>query len=523
MGSLAALPAPKVRDRGVILAVLCLSLLIVSLDNTVLNVAIPDIVRELNATSGQLQWVIDAYAVVFAGLLLVIGSIGDRVGRKWTYLCGLTVFGAGSAISAFAGSPDHLIAARVVMGVGAAAIMPSTLSILTNVFPEPAARARAIGLWSGTTGLGVAVGPVIGGWLLAHYWWGSVFLINVPIAALAVVATLLIVPNSANGNARRSDPLGAALSIIGVGALLWGIIEAPTRGWDDPVVLGALLGAVVVLGIFARFEQRSSSPMLRVAFFASRRFSVAMAGLAFVIFSLMGGLFVLTQYLQFALGYSALQAGMRISPIAAVILVVAPGSMFAVQRIGTKPVVAAGIALIAGGLFALSRVTVAGGYGDALPAFFCLGIGAGLSFAPCTDAVMGSLPREDAGVGSATNSAALQTGGAMGVAVFGSLLNTRYQDQLKPLLAHHPMPASVLHLIMGSLGGALEVAKHAGPLGAALTVAAQRAFVHGLDLAVLVGGIVALVAVGLVVALLPNRPERTSLDHSTKGSAEDAA
>lgn len=523
MSSLAALGAPKVRGRGVILAVLCLSLLIVSLDNTVLNVAMPDIVRELKATSGQLQWVVDAYAVVFAGLLLVIGSFGDRVGRKWTYLSGLSVFGAGSAISAFAGSPNHLIAARVVMGVGAAAIMPSTLSILTNVFPEPAARSRAIGLWSGTTGLGVAIGPVIGGWLLAHYWWGSVFLINVPIAALAVVATVMIVPNSASATARRADPLGATLSIVGMGALLWGIIEAPTRGWDNPVVVGALVGALVVLSTFARFEQRSSSPMLQVSFLSSRRFSVAMAGLAFVIFSLMGGLFVLTQYLQFALGYSALQAGMRISPIAAVILVVAPGSMFAVQRIGTKPVVATGIALIAAGLFALSRVTVAGGYGDALPAFFCLGIGAGLSFAPCTDAVMGSLPLQDAGVGSATNSAALQTGGAIGVAVFGSLLNTRYQDQLKPLLAHHFMPASALHLIMGSLGGALEIAKHAGPLGAALAGAARQAFVEGLDLAVLVGGIVALAAALLVLALLPNRPERRSLDRSRAPQQADAA
>ncbi len=228
-------PAARKGSREwVILAVLCVSLLIVSLDNTVLNVALPTIVRDLHATDTQLQWIVDAYAIVFAGLLLVAGSLGDRIGRKWVFMAGLTLFAVASATSAFSGSPGALIAARAFMGIGAAGIMPSTLSILTNVFTDDERRARAIGIWSGTTGLGIAIGPIVGGWLLTHYWWGSVFLINVPIAAAGLVATAWIVPNSRNHVAKPADPIGAAASMAGLGLLLWGIIEAPERSWSSP-------------------------------------------------------------------------------------------------------------------------------------------------------------------------------------------------------------------------------------------------------------------------------------------------
>ena len=308
------------------------------------------------------------------------------------------------------------------MGVGAAAIMPATLSILTNVFTEPNDRAKAIGIWSGTTGLGVAIGPVVGGWLLAHYWWGSVFLVNVPIAMLGLVAAALLVPNSRRATSRRPDPVGAILSIVGMSLLLWGIIEAPTRSWTSPVVLGSILAAIGVLTGFVVYEHRSSHPMLEMSLFRSRRFSAAIGAMGLVIFALMGGLFVLTQYLQFSLGYSALQTGLRVAPIAAVILVVAPLSSLIVRRIGTKPVVFAGMVAITLGMALLSQVTVHGSYLDAMPAFFLLGIGTGLAFAPCTESVMGSLPLESTGVGSATNSAALQIGGALGVGVLGSLL-----------------------------------------------------------------------------------------------------
>ncbi len=492
--------------RWLILAVLCVSLLVVSLDNTILNVALPDIVRSMQASSSELQWIVDAYAIVFAGLLLVAGSLGDRLGRKWVFMAGLAIFATGSAFSAFSSTPDHLIAARACMGIGAAAIMPSTLSILTNVFTTDHDRSRAIGIWSATTGLGVAIGPIVGGWLLAHYWWGAVFLVNVPIALAGVVAALWLVPNSKDPSSKPSDPVGAGLSVLGLGLLLWGIIEAPERSWTSPLVLGADGAAVIVLVGFVLWERRSSHPMLQLSFFRSRRFSVAIGGMAMVIFALMGGLFLLTQYLQFSLGYTALQTGLRVAPIAAVLIVAAPLSSLLVRLVGTKPVVFTGMALIALGFALLSGVTVRSNYLDVLPAFFLMGTGTGLAFAPCTESVMGSLPLDQAGVGAATNSAALQIGGALGVGVLGSLLNTRYQDQVAPALAHQAVPSSVLQLITGSLGGALAVGQHVGGrLGAELAAVARLAFVSGLGLAVTVGAVVVGVAAVVVLALLPNR------------------
>jgi EmrB/QacA subfamily drug resistance transporter len=497
------------RRRWAVLGVLCVSLLIVSLDNTILNVALPVLAREMHASSSQLQWITDAYAVVFAGLLLVAGSIGDRVGRRRVFVSGLLVFACGSAAAAFSGSPDRLMAARAVMGLGGAAIMPSTLSLLTNVFVEPRQRSRAIGIWSGTTGLGVALGPVTGGWLLAHYWWGSVFLVNVPIALAGLVAALWLVPDSRDPGARRPDLVGSVLSVMGMAVLLRGIIEAPERGWASTSVLGAIAGGVGLLGLFASWERRSSHPMLELSFFASRRFSAAMGAIAMVIFALMGGLFVLTQYLQFSLGYSALAAGLRVAPIAAVLLVLAPLSVALVRRVGTKPVVFSGMACIAVGASLLASTTVQGRYGDAIGAFFLLGSGIGLAMAPCTDSVMGSLPVERTGVGAATNGAALQLGGALGVGILGSLLNTRYQGRLAPLLHAAHVPPSVSAVATGSLGGALAVAQRAGGgAGRLLASAARGAFVSGMDLALTAAAVVVAVAALVVATVLPNRPER---------------
>ena len=493
-------------SRPVILAVLCVSLLIVSLDNTILNVALPVIVRTLHASSSSLQWIVDAYAIVFAGLLLVAGSLGDRLGRKWVFMAGLVIFAAGSAVSAFSGTADRLIAARASMGIGGAAIMPSTLSILTNTFTEARQRAKAIGIWSGTTGLGVAVGPVVGGWLLAHFWWGSVFLVNVPIAVLGLLAAFWFVPNSKNPASKPPDPIGGLLSIVGMGLLLWGIIEAPDRSWSSPVILGAVGAAVVVLAAFAAWERHSSHPMLQVSFFSSRRFSGAMTAMALIMFTLMGGLFLLTQYLQFSLGYTPLQTGLRIAPIAAVLLVMAPLSTVLERFVGTKPVVVTGMLVVAVGFALLSQVSVHDKYADVFPAFLLIGLGTGLAFAPATESVMGSLPIDQAGVGAATNGAALQTGGALGVGILGSLLNTRYQDRLTPALAHHPMPSSVLHTITGSLGGALTVAqKIGGVLGMELAGVARQSFVSGLDLAVTVAAAVVACAALAVLVVLPNR------------------
>lgn len=501
-------PRHRTTHRGAVLAILCVSLLVVSIDTTILNVAIPDIIRSLRASSSDLQWVLDVYAIVFAGLLLVFGSMGDRFGRKWMLVAGITVFGVGSAASAFSGSPAHLIAARGIQGIGAAAIMPSTLSVLTNVFTDARERAQAIGIWSGTTGLGVAVGPIAGGWLLAHYWWGSVFLVNVPICALDLVFMLWLVPNSRDPGAKRSDVVGAILSTGGMGLLLWGIIDAPSATWTAPRVLAALGAGAGVLGLFVLWERRSDHPMLELSLFRSRRFTGAIIAMGLVIFSLMGGLFLLTQFLQFSLGYSAFDTGLRIAPIALLLLVAAPLSIRLDRKFGTKPVVFTGMGLVAAGFAMLSFTTVRGGYAQALPAFVVIGIGVGLAFAPCTEAVMGSVPIEKAGIGSATNSASLQVGGAIGVAVLGSMLNTRYQDNLSPVLSHAHVPASILSLIEGSLGGAMEVAAHVGgTLGAALASQARLAFTDGLDLAVTVAACAVGVSALAVLVLLPNRAE----------------
>jgi EmrB/QacA subfamily drug resistance transporter len=497
--------------RWVILSVLCLTVVIINLDSTILNVALPTIVRELHASASQLQWVVDAYVIVLAGLLLPMGSLGDHVGRKWVFVGGLAAFGVGSATCAFASSPGELIAARAFMGIGAAAILPSTLSILTNVFTVPRDRAKAIGIWSGTSGLGLAIGPVVGGWLLAHFWWGSVFLINVPIAIGALLAALAIVPDSRNPAAKRPDPLGAACSLVAIALLLWGIIEAPTRGWTSPSILLAIAASMVLLVVFVLWERHTTHPMLELTFFSSRRFSVAVGGLCLTFFALSGGLFLLTQYLQFCLGYTALQAGLRIVPIAIVLLVVASLSSFIVRRVGTKVVVSSGMALIAIGLWMLSGVTIASTYADVLPAFFLLGIGSGLAIAPCTESVMGSVSAALSGVASATNSTALQVGSALGVAVLGSLFNTRYRADMLAVLAHVtalPVPPAVVQTTVGSLGGALAVAgKVGGQLGAQLSLTARESFISAMAFAVSVGAVIAAVAALVVLALLPARAD----------------
>jgi len=469
--------------------VLCVSLLIVTLDNTVLNVVLPTLVRDLHATTSQLQWIVDAYVMVFAGLLLVAGSVADRVGRKRTFLAGLAAFAAGSAWAAFSGSVGVLIAARASMGIGAALIMPSTLSIITDMFRDGGERQRAIGLWAGTSGVGIALGPIIGGLLLAHFWWGSVFLINVPIALAGIACALPLVPDSANPAAAAPDLAGALLSIAGLG-----------------LVLCTGLGGLAVLAFFGAWERASKHPMLNLDFFRRRQFSAAISSVGLVTFGLFGALFVLTQYLQFDLGYTALQAGIRVLPAAGAIALVAPLSTLLVRALGTKLTAAAGLAIIAGGLWQISGATVATTYLGTLPGMILLGVGAGLVIPSCTASVMGSLPREHTGVGSATNGAVLQIGGALGVAVIGSLLSTRYQDHVTAALAPYHVPATVLTTILGSIGGALGVAAHVGGiLGAALDHLARSAFISGMDLGLTVGAAVALAGCLVALATLPSR------------------
>src|SRR5579875_1616020 len=366
-----------VPSRGLALAVLCLSLLIVTLDNTVLNVVLPVLVRDLAATTTQLQWIVDAYVLVFAGLLLVCGSAADRVGRKWTYLAGLAVFAAGSAAAAFSGHTAALIAARAGMGIGGALIMPSTLSIITAMYPDGAARHRAIGIWAGTSGAGVALGPIIGGLLLARFWWGSVFLINLPIAAIALALAVPLVPNSRRADAKRPDIAGAALSVAGLGLLLWAIIEAPVRHWTSPLVIAAGTAGLAVLALFALAERRGSHPLLDLRMLRARSVWAAASAVALVTFGLFGALFVLTQYLQFSLGFTPLQTGVRVLPAAAAVAAFAPLSALAVRAAGARLTITAGLALIAAGLWQVSSATAATTYLGVLPGMILLGGGGG--------------------------------------------------------------------------------------------------------------------------------------------------
>lgn len=502
-------PAQPV-SRWLTLAVLCVPLLIVSLDNTVLNVALPTLVRDLHATDSQLQWIVDAYVLVFGGLMLVSGSTADRIGRKPAFLVGLSVFAACSTWAAFATSSAMLIAARASMGLGATLIMPATLAIITNTFTDRGERQRALGIWAGTTGAGVALGPIVGGLLLAHFAWGSIFLINVPIAILGFAAGIRFVPNSRNEHAQRPDLLGSVLSILGLGLILWAVIEAPANGWASVEVLGIGAGGVTALIAFVVTESRTSHPMLRLRFFRQAGFSGAVASTATMSFALMGMLFVLTQFLQFQLGYSALQAGIRMLPAAGAIAIVAPFSALVIRRLGTKLTVALGLALVAGGLWQISGATVTTTYGGVLAGALMIGVGAGLVMPASTGSVMGTLPLEHTGVGSATNGSFLNIGGALGVAILGSIMSTRYEHQLGASRAAHAIPSGVRHTILGSLGAALAAAERiGGMLGSGLGTAARTAFMSGMSLALEIAAGVVLAGMLLALAVLPSRPSST--------------
>jgi len=484
--------------RWWILGVLCLSLLVIGLDNTILNVALPSLVGDLHASTSQLQWIVDAYTLVFAGLLLTAGSLGDRFGRRSALAAGLVVFGVGSVLSALAGTSTQLIATRALMGVGGAFIMPTTLSILTNVFP-PAERGRAIGIWAGVSGLGIAIGPVTGGWLLGHFWWGSIFLVNVPVVIFALIVGRLIVPNTKDPAAPKLDPVGASLSIVGLVALVYGIIEAPAKGWGSTEILAAFAIAAVVLTAFVVWELRSDHPMLNMGFFRNPRFTAASMSVMLVFFALFGSLFFLTQYLQFVLGYTPLQAGLRVAPIAAVLMIAAPVSGRLVSRVGTKVLVTVGMTLVAGGLFVLSGATISSGYGLVLTGLLVLGLGMGMAMAPATESIMGSLPLGKAGVGSAMNDTTRQVGGALGVAILGSIMSSVYSSSFAASVGG--VPAKVAAAATGSLGAALEAgARIGGQAGEALVSAAKSAFIQGMDRGLVVGAAVALL--GALVSLI---------------------
>jgi EmrB/QacA subfamily drug resistance transporter len=484
------------------LTVICLCVTVIILDNTILNVALPSIERSLHATATELQWTVDAYTLTFASLLLVAGNLGDKYGRRGALLVGLVIFGVGSGLAAFATSATALIAFRALMGIGGAAIFPTTLSIITNIF-EGDERGRAIGIWAGLSGIGLAAGPIVGGLLLDYFWWGSVLLVNVPIVAVSIVLVLLYVPTSKDEHAPPLDIPGAVLSTAGMTAVIYGIIEAPRQGWSSTEVVVALALGVIILGGFVLREHSTDHPMLPVRFFYDRRFSAASVALALTFFGLFGYVFLLTQYLQFVRGLDPLEAGLRLAAPAIGIFVSAPISPRLAERFGTKVVVGVGLSIGAVSMVLLSRTWILDDDLWLAVLFAVLGFGIGLTFAPATDSIMGSVPRERAGVGSAVNDTTRQIGGVLGVAVIGSLLITRYQSRIDALA----IPAGARSAARSSIGAALQVANRlGGDAGQRLVDTARAGFVNGFQLATLVtAGVIAL-AVVIVVLYLPNRP-----------------
>lgn len=490
--------------RWLTLAVLCISLLVIVIDNTIVNVALPSLVRQLGATVSELQWVVDAYTVAFAGLLLLAGTLGDRWGRRCSLTFGLAAFALASAGAALADGVGQLVTARAVMGAAAAFIMPATLSILTNTFVDARERALAIGIWSGVIGIGVVLGPLAGGFLLDHFWWGAVFIVNVPIAAAAIVAARLLVPESSDPHGRVIDWTGGALSVVGLVSLVVAIIEAPNHGWTNPIVVGLLALAFAVLATFVVWEGHFPQPMLDTELFRNRRFSAASATITLVFFALFGFVFLSTQYLQFVLGYAPFDAGLRTLPFALAMIVVAPFSSKLVQHRGTKQIVVMGMLTFASGLVLASTLTTTTGYQRLGLAMLLLGAGLGLSSAPATESIMGALPRHRAGVGSAVNDTAREVGGALGVAIVGSVTSSIYRDKLTGDLPS-AVPTRAAAAARDSLGSALAVSERLGSGGTEVARLARQAFTEAMSRASIITACITLMSAFLAWRYLPAR------------------
>jgi EmrB/QacA subfamily drug resistance transporter len=500
-------PAVHAR-RWKTLAVLSLSLVIIGLDTTILNIALPTLQDEFAASSSTLQWMVDSYLLVFAGLLLVFGTLGDRFGRKLALQAGVSIFGLASLGALFVDSAEGVIAVRAGMGVGAALIMPATLSIIANVFTGEE-RGRAIGIWAALAAVGIGLGPLAGGVLLEWFDWWSVFLVNVPFAAAAVLLGVRYVPESRDPKPGSFDLLGAGLSTVGFSALVYAIIEAPDKGWLSGMVLGLLAVSAVLLVTFVWWERRTPEPMLDLGFFRSLRFSVGTAAVSVAFFALMGGIFALTQYLQFARGYSAIEAGAVMSPMALGLMIGAGSSSRAVARLGISRVVAAGLAGLAI-MLALTPVWSADTSTVALIAwFFGVTLAMGWVMAPATDAVVGAVPAAKSGIASATNTVARMVSGALGVAVMGSLVSSLYSNDVEGSLGALPPDAEAA--AGDSVGAASAIAAQLpGDAGSSLLAVAGNAFTDAMGVALVVAAVLAAAASVLVAHYLPGREARAS-------------
>ncbi len=507
-------PPAHVRWRWHGLAAICLSVLVVGLDSMVLMVALPTLAAQLHASAGDLEWTQDSYLLTLAGLMLPIGLLGDRLGRKRVLIVGLLFFGAASALSAQAGSPSVLIGARALMGVGAAVIVPLSMSVLPAMFP-PAERPKAVGVLAAGTAVGLPLGPIVGGLLLEHFWWGSVFLINVPVVLLAVTGVAVLTPESRDRRAPRLDLPGVLLSAGGLTGLVFAIIEVPTRGWADGAVAGLGLGGLLALLAFLWWQRRVSEPIAPVRLLTDRGFGVGTLVVSLVSFALFGVLFAVPQYLQQVQGRAVLGVGLRLLPLMVALLVGSLASERLVRRWSRRGTVGAGMAVVAGALALLSTLRPESGYTVLATGLALAGVGLGCAVAPSMDAVLGSLSPAKTGVGSALSNALKQVAGALGVAVLGSVLAAGYRSGLAGPLA--ALPAPTAQAARAQLAGALAVADRLGPTERQrLGVAARTAFVHGMSLVMLVAAAVVLVGAVVVVWRLPNA-DSTSVPSTPAG------
>ncbi|MGW1490581.1 MFS transporter [Streptomyces sp. NBC_00191] len=483
-------PTGRHPQRWLILGVICLAQLTVLLDNTVLSVAIPSLTRELDASTADIQWMINAYSLVQSGLLLTAGNASDRYGRKKMLVAGLALFGLGSLAAGLAQTATGLIAARAGMGVGGALLMTTTLAVVVQIFDDTE-RVKAIGLWSTVNSLGFAAGPLIGGVMLDHFWWGAIFLVNIPVAAIGLVAVLALVPESKNPQGDRPDLLGALLSTIGMTAVVYAIISGPEHGWTSTQVLASAAGGVLVLAVFVLWELRIPYPMLDMHFFRNQRFIGAVAGAILVAFGMGGSLFLLTQHLQFVLGYGPLDAGLRTAPLALTVIALNLTGVGArlLPKLGTPGTIATGMTLVAAGLAAIA-VLGGDGYGGMLLGLVVMGAGVALSMPAMANAIMSAIPPEKAGVGAGVNGTLAEFGNGLGVAVLGAVLNSRFAALAATVVGAASLPAA-----LAAADGPAERGR------------ISDAFASGLQTSQLVGA-VAVLAGGLLAAMLLRRAGR---------------
>ncbi|MGP3636388.1 MFS transporter [Streptomyces sp. 24-1644] len=491
------------------LLVLCLSLLIVVMANTSLIVAAPDMTQDLGLSSSDLQWVIDGYTVPYAALMLLLGSIGDKYSRRGALITGLLIFAGGSLMGSLVDETALVITARAIMGVGAAVVMPATLSLLVAIFPK-GERARAITAWTATSGLAIAAGPLGAGWLLENHAWGSTFLMNIPIAALGVVGALLLIPPSKAEKMGRIDYVGGLLSIVSIGSLVYATIEGPHFGWGAGPATAAVLAGVGLV-TFVAWELRHPHPMLDVRKFRERPFSGSMLAVLFFFFGIFGSIYYSTQFLQFVLDYNALETGMRLLPLAGAVFVGAAVTGRLTPKLGVKLVVVTGMVTGSVGVLLLSQIASDSTYTSFLAPLLLLGFAIGLSLSPATDTIMGSFPESELGVGGGANDTALELGGSLGIAILGSLLATSYKDKLTDLVAGR-LPAEAMDTAKDSVGGGLAVAEqvaqnpNAGRNEAQpLVEAVHESFAHAVAHTSLIGGIIMAVGTVIILMVLPGR------------------